>query len=81
MLNDVVSVVYAVEAYGIRKVYVISNMSIPGVKDMPVESMNVYVVVSAASDVGKKRQSIYRLFVRLMVYFISVYTTYSGLIN
>lgn len=71
------------EAYGSRKVYVMGNVNISGVKDMPVDSMNVYAAVSVASDVGKKRggQSIYRLFARLMVYFISVYITYSGLIN
>lgn len=45
------------KSYGARKVYVMGNVNIPGVKDMPVDSMNVYAAVSAASGVDKKGRS------------------------
>ena len=47
----------SMKEYAPRQVYVMGNVIEPGVKDMPVDSMNVYAAVSAAGGVDKRGRS------------------------
>ncbi|ORU01451.1 Polysaccharide export protein [Anaerovibrio sp. JC8] len=43
--------------YGKRKVYVMGNVRSQGIKEMPVDNMNVYAAISAAGGVDKRGRS------------------------
>lgn len=47
----------SMKEYAPRQVYVMGNVISPGVKDMPVDSMNVYAAVSVAGGVDKRGRS------------------------
>ncbi|MDY4882759.1 MAG: polysaccharide biosynthesis/export family protein, partial [Anaerovibrio sp.] len=42
------------KSYGPRKVYVMGNVNAPGIKEMGVDSMNVYAAVASAGGVDNK---------------------------
>ena len=46
-----------IKSYGPRKVYVMGNVHAPGIKEMGVDSMNVYAAVASAGGVDKKGRS------------------------
>ena len=46
-----------IKSYGPRKVYVMGNVNAPGVKDMGVDSMNVYAAIASAGGVDNKGRS------------------------
>ena len=45
------------KSYGPRKIYVMGNVNSPGVKNMGVDSMNVYAAVASAGGVDNKGRS------------------------
>ena len=45
------------KSYGPRKVYVMGNVNAPGIKNMGVDSMNVYAAVASAGGVDNKGRS------------------------
>ena len=45
------------KSYGPRKVYVMGNVNVPGIKEMGVDSMNVYAAVASAGGVDNKGRS------------------------
>lgn len=45
------------KSYGPRKVYVMGNVNAPGIKEMGVDSMNVYAAVASAGGVDNKGRS------------------------
>ena len=45
------------KSYGPRKIYVMGNVNAPGVKNMGVDSMNVYAAVASAGGVDSKGRS------------------------
>ncbi|MCI6484002.1 MAG: polysaccharide export protein, partial [Selenomonadaceae bacterium] len=45
------------KSYGPRKVYVMGNVNAPGIKEMNVDSMNVYAAVASAGGVDNKGRS------------------------
>ena len=45
------------KSYGPRKVYVMGNVNAPGVKNMGVDSMNVYAAIASAGGVDNKGRS------------------------
>lgn len=45
------------KSYGPRKVYVMGNVNAPGIKEMGVDSMNVYAAVASAGGVDSKGRS------------------------
>ena len=45
------------KSYGPRKIYVMGNVKSPGVKNMGVDSMNVYAAVASAGGVDNKGRS------------------------
>ena len=45
------------KSYGPRKVYVMGNVNAPGIKNMGVDSMNVYAAVASAGGVDSKGRS------------------------
>ena len=45
------------KSYGPRKIYVMGNVNAPGVKNMGVDSMNVYAAVASAGGVDNKGRS------------------------
>ena len=45
------------KSYGPRKVYVLGNVNAPGIKEMNVDSMNVYAAVASAGGVDNKGRS------------------------
>ena len=47
----------AIKAYAPRKIYVTGNVGEPGVKELPVDSMNVYAAISNAGGVDKRGRS------------------------
>ena len=45
------------KSYGPRKIYVMGNVNAPGVKNMGVDSMNVYAAIASAGGVDNKGRS------------------------
>ena len=45
------------KSYGPRKIYVMGNVNSPGVKNMGVDSMNVYAAIASAGGVDNKGRS------------------------
>ena len=45
------------KSYGPRKVYVMGNVNVPGIKEMGVDNMNVYAAVASAGGVDNKGRS------------------------
>ena len=45
------------KSYGPRKVYVMGNVKVPGIKEMGVDNMNVYAAVASAGGVDNKGRS------------------------
>ena len=45
------------KSYGHRKVYVMGNVNVPGIKEMGVDNMNVYAAVASAGGVDNKGRS------------------------
>ena len=45
------------KSYGPRKIYVMGNVNAPGIKNMGVDSMNVYAAVASAGGVDNKGRS------------------------
>ena len=45
------------KSYGPRKIYVMGNVNAPGVKNMGVDSMNVYAAIASAGGVDSKGRS------------------------
>ena len=45
------------KSYGPRKVYVMGNVNVPGIKEMGVDNMNVYAAIASAGGVDNKGRS------------------------
>ena len=45
------------KSYGPRKIYVMGNVNVPGIKEMGVDNMNVYAAVASAGGVDNKGRS------------------------
>ena len=45
------------KSYGPRKIYVMGNVNVPGIKNMDVDNMNVYAAVASAGGVDNKGRS------------------------
>ena len=54
------------KSYGPRKVYVMGNVNAPGIKEMGVDSMNVYAAVASAGGVDSKGRSKHIQLIRLI---------------
>lgn len=47
----------SIKSYGARKVYVMGNVQLPGIKEMNVDNMNTYAAISSAGGVDKRGRS------------------------
>ncbi len=47
----------SIKSYGARKVYVMGNVQLPGIKEMNVDNMNTYAAISSAGGVDNKGRS------------------------
>ena len=47
----------SLKSYGARKVYVMGNVQMPGIKEMNVDNMNTYAAISSAGGVDKRGRS------------------------
>ena len=45
------------KSYGPRKIYVMGNVNVPGIKNMDVDNMNVYAAIASAGGVDNKGRS------------------------
>ena len=47
----------SIKSYGARKVYVMGNVQLPGIKEMNVDNMNTYAAISSAGGVDNRGRS------------------------
>ena len=47
----------SIKSYGVRKVYVMGNVQMPGIKEMNVDNMNTYAAISSAGGVDNRGRS------------------------
>lgn len=47
----------SIKSYGARKVYVMGNVQMPGIKEMNVDNMNTYAAISSAGGVDNRGRS------------------------
>ena len=47
----------SIKSYGARKVYVMGNVQMPGIKEMKVDNMNTYAAISSAGGVDNRGRS------------------------